>query len=170
MIVNYHTSVVIYSRRDRSRPCSRYKEIGPSSHLSLLLLLAMASQETSLPASSAGRTPNRELPFSFSPYNPEIDISESASQASIPSTTSTARCQHRYTLTSGKGSDHPWLTLYVTSRSPSARYLPMFIGNDEVIGSVHLDLPKPENIHEVTITVSVVSLPLCARCNCLTAQ
>jgi hypothetical protein len=123
----------------------------------------MANPYPSLPPNVAASLVDRETPFS--PYDSRIDISIPASsqssfqsQASLPSLTSTVRSQHYYTLKSGRGSNRPWLTLILSSRSPRPRYLPMYIGKDDVSGSVELDLPKPENIRQVTVTVCVVSL------------
>ncbi|KAI0255040.1 hypothetical protein BJV78DRAFT_1359029 [Lactifluus subvellereus] len=146
---------------DRGTPFSPYNpEIDVStSAISNSVSQASVRSSTSIPSTTSTTRPQHRYPpipdreTPFSPYNPEIDISNSASlqsSASLPSTTSTARCEHQYPLINGKGN---WLTLIVTSRSPSPRYLPMFIGTDVVNGFVELDLTKPENIREVTITI-----------------
>jgi hypothetical protein len=121
----------------------------------------MDSQALPLLYNRAGSVPDREAPFS--PFYSGIDVSifSEASlqlQAGLPSATSPARFQHHYTLASGKGDDRPWLTLAIASRLPRPKYHPTFIGNDEVSGSVELELTKPKNIREVKVTVGVVSL------------
>jgi hypothetical protein len=114
-------------------------------------------------ASPPRRIPDIETPFS--PFYSGIDLSLTTSQASlnsqasVPSLSSDFRSQHHYTLTNGNDSDHPWLTLILTSRSPKTKYLPMFIGRDDVIGSIELDLPRPETIRDVTVTVCILSFP-----------
>ncbi|KAH9972190.1 hypothetical protein BGW80DRAFT_1446134 [Lactifluus volemus] len=108
-------------------------------------------------ASPPHRIPDRETPFS--PFYSGIDLSLTTSQASlnsqasVPSLSSDFRSQHRYTLTNGTGNDPPWLTLILTSRSPRTKYLPMFIGSDDIIGSIEIDLLRPESIREVTVTL-----------------
>ncbi|KAI0254027.1 hypothetical protein BJV78DRAFT_1280438 [Lactifluus subvellereus] len=111
----------------------------------------MDSQLLRLPYHSAGRIPDLETPFS--PFYSGVYISTSSSQASLASPTSSARFQHHYTLISGKGDDRPWLTLVIASRLPRPKYLPTFIGSDEVSGSVELELTKPKNIREVKVTL-----------------
>jgi hypothetical protein len=128
----------------------------------------MANPYPSLPPNVPANLIDRET--QFSPYDSRIDISIPASsqssfqsQASIPSLTSTVRSQHHFTLKSGRGSSRPWLTLMLSSRSPRPRYLPMYIGKDDITGTVELDLPRPESIRQVTVSVCVVSLPLIIR-------
>ncbi|KAF8271169.1 hypothetical protein EI94DRAFT_1797338 [Lactarius quietus] len=72
---------------------------------------------------------------------------------SLPSRTSSLNTQHRYTLQGTKGKLRPWLSLVLTSRSPKPEFLPLFLGKDTISGSVDLDLPKPETIREVRITI-----------------
>jgi len=125
---------------------------------------------------SAGFLFNRESPFSLLQF--KEDTSPSASQShflspsSFSSSTSPIRCQHQYCLTNGKGkgkgSDRPWLTLHVNSRSPKPNFLPLFIGKDTISGTVELDLEKPETVREVKVAVCVVfSL---RHCNRLTSE
>ena len=111
---------------------------------------------------------NTDLPFA--PYLHNTDTSASQSQlflpsaASIPSAGSTIRTEHLYSLTNGNGksNDKPWLLLMMTSRSPKSEYLPMFIGKDIIAGKVELELPKPENIREVLVTVCGFFPSFCA--------
>jgi hypothetical protein len=144
---------------DRSHPRCHYQE--PHHLFSSPSLLIMTSQASPSPANVAARPPDRETPFS--PFYSGIDISITTSQASLqsqaslPSLSSTARCQHHFRLSNGKdNNDQPWLSLYMTSRSPKPNYLPMFIGEDEISGYVELELTKPENIREVIIAVCPV--------------
>lgn len=104
---------------------------------------------------------DRESPFSPF-YFREDDLASKSqthllSQGSFPSSTSPIRSEHRYCLTNGKGkgADRPWLTLFVNSRSPKPKLLPLFIGKDTISGVVELDLEKPETIREVKVTVCV---------------
>jgi hypothetical protein len=106
---------------------------------------------------------DRESPFS--PFYFKEDELASKSQthllspASFSSSTSPLRSEHRYCLTNGKGKgdDRPWLSLFMNSRSPKPKLLPLFIGKDSISGTVELDLKKPETIREVKVTVCVGS-------------
>jgi hypothetical protein len=123
---------------------------------------------------AAGFLFDRESPFS--PFYLKEDALASKSQthllssASFSSSTSPLRSEHRYCLTKGKGKDidRPWLTLFVSSRSPKPKFLPLFIGNDNISGTVELDFEKPETIREVKVTVCV-GFPL-HHCNRLTVK
>jgi hypothetical protein len=122
---------------------------------------------------AAGFLFDRESPFSpfyFKDALASKPQTHLLSPASFSSSTSPIRNEHRYCLTKGKGkgNDRPWLTLFVSSRSPKPKLLPLFIGNDSISGTVELDLGKPETIREVKVTVCVV-LPL-HYCNRLTAK
>jgi len=123
---------------------------------------------------AAGFLFDRETPFS--PFYLKEDALASKSRthllspASFSTSTSSLRSEHRYCLTKGKGkaNDRPWLTLFVSSRSPKPKFLPLFIGNDSISGTVELDFEKPETIREVKVTVCVV-FPL-HHCNRLTVK
>ena len=141
----------------------------------LYSLLTMNSEASSIKNfGAAGFLFDRESPFS--PFYFKEDALASKSQthllssASFSSSTSHLRSEHRYCLTKGKGkgNDRPWLTLFVSSRSPKPKLLPLFIGNDSISGTVDLNLEKPETIREVKVTVCVV-FPL-HHCNRLTAK
>lgn len=56
----------------------------------------------------------------------------------------------------GKGKNRPWLSLFVSSRSPKPEQLPMFIGKDSISGIIELELLKPETIREAKVTVCVI--------------
>jgi len=106
--------------------------------------------------------PSRESPFSplFSKEDsPSQPLTQLPSPVGSSSSTSSRRTQHQYCLTNGKGKDgdRPWLTLRVSSRSPKSKFLPLFIGKDSISGKVELELPKPETVREVKVTVRVVS-------------
>ena len=122
---------------------------------------------------AAGFLFDRESPFS--PLYLKEDALASRSQTHLLSptslsSTSPVRSEHQYCLTNrkGKGNDRPWLTLFVNSRSPKPKLLPLFIGKDSISGIVELDLEKPETIREVKVTVCVV-FPL-RHCNQLTVK
>ena len=115
--------------------------------------------------SNAGFLFDRETPFS--PLYTKEDVPPSPAQPQFSSSpgglspsTSSLRSQHRYSLTNGKGksTDQPWLSLLVSSRSPKPNFLPLFIGNDSISGTVELDLAKPEAVREVKVTVCAVFL------------
>ena len=131
----------------------------------------MDSEASSIQHGAAGFLFDRESPFS--PFYLKEDALASKSQTNLLSTASFSspiRSEHRYCLTKGKGkgNDRPWLTLFVSSRSPKPKFLPLFIGNDSISGKVELDLEKPETIREVKVTVCVV-FPL-HHCNRLTIK
>lgn len=65
------------------------------------------------------------------------------------------RQAHTYTLQNGN--KPPWATLHVLSWAPTAKSLPVFFEGQTIEGSVDLDLPKPENIKAITISVSSFS-------------
>ena len=117
--------------------------------------------------SNAGFLFDREAPFS--PLHHKEDVPPpspaqsqfSSSPGGLSSPTSSLRSQHRYSLTNGKGgkgNEQPWLTLLVSSRSPKPNFLPLFIGNDSISGTVELDLAKSETVREIKVTVCVVFL------------
>ena len=117
--------------------------------------------------------PSRGSPFSrlFSKEDtPSPSLTQLPYPAGSSSSTSSIRTQHQYCLTIGKGkcNDRPWLTLFVSSRSPKPKFLPLFIGNDSISGTVELDFEKPETIREVKVTVCVVFL--LHHCNRLTVK
>jgi hypothetical protein len=125
------------------------------------------------PHGAAGFLFDRESPFS--PFYLKEDTLASKSQTHLLSPASFSSTQpicseHQYCLTKckGKGNDRPWLTLFVSSRSPKPKLLPLFIGKDSISGTVELDLEKPETIREVKVTVCVV-FPL-HHCNRLTVK
>lgn len=111
---------------------------------------------------AAGFLFDRESPFSPLYLKEDSLASKSQTQllspASISSSTSPIHSEHQCCLTNGKGKGHdqPWLSLFVGSRSPQSKLLPLFIGNDSISGTVELDLEKPETIREVKVTVCVV--------------
>lgn len=118
---------------------------------------------------NAGFLFDRDTPFS--PFFPKEDAPASSSQTPLPSpgdlsSSTSIRTRHRYCLTGGKGKGNhkPWLTLLVNSRSPRPKSLPLFIGKDAISGTVELDLPKPETVREVKVTVGVV-FPMCIAIN-----
>lgn len=122
---------------------------------------------------AAGFLFDRESPFS--PFYFEDALASKSqthllSPTSFSSSTSPIRSEHRYCLTKGKGkgNDRPWLTLFVSSRAPKPKLLPLFIGNDSISGTVELDIGKPETIREMKVTVCVV-FPL-HHCNPLTVK
>ncbi|KAF8489462.1 hypothetical protein F5888DRAFT_1808813 [Russula emetica] len=107
---------------------------------------------------AAGFLFDRESPFS--PFYLKEDTLASKSQTHLLSPASFSSTQpicseHQYCLTKckGKGNDRPWLTLFVSSRSPKPKFLPLFIGKDSISGTVELDLEKPETIREVKVTL-----------------
>jgi len=126
------------------------------------------------PHGAAGFLFDRDAPFS--PLYLKEDALASKSQTHLPSppsissSTSPIRSEHQYCLTNGKGkgNDRPWLTLFVSSRSPKPKLLPLFIGNDSISGTVELDLENPETIRDVKVTVCVV-FPF-RHCNRLTVK
>jgi hypothetical protein len=138
----------------------------------------MNSEASSVkPHGAAGFLFDRESPFS--PFYLKEDALASKSRihllspASFSSSTPPLRCEHRYCLTNGKGKGNgrPWLTLFVSSRSPKPKFLPLFIGKDSISGTVELDLEKPETIREVKVTVCVVfTLHHCNRLTVKLAQ
>jgi hypothetical protein len=113
--------------------------------------------------SNTGFLFDRETPFSPLYYKEDVPPPSpaqsqiSSSPGGLSSPTSSPRSQHRYSLTNGKGkgNDQPWLTLLVSSRSPRPNFLPLFIGNDSISGTVELDLAKPETVREIKVTVCV---------------
>jgi len=114
---------------------------------------------------AAGFLFDRESPFS--PFYLEDALASKSqthllSPAAFSSSASPIRSEHRYYLTNGKGkgNDRPWLSLFVSSRSPKPNVLPFFVGKDSISGTVELDLEKPETIREVKVTVCSVFPPL----------
>ncbi|KAK7033381.1 hypothetical protein R3P38DRAFT_2922374 [Favolaschia claudopus] len=53
--------------------------------------------------------------------------------------------EHQFHLSS-RGSNSPWATLNVLSRSPNSTQLPTFLEGDKITGSFILDLDQPESI------------------------
>ncbi|TDL20710.1 hypothetical protein BD410DRAFT_804842 [Rickenella mellea] len=67
-----------------------------------------------------------------------------------PAAHSSAFVEH--TFTSGDDPQKkPALTLKVQSRAPSAKYLPMFLGGEPIVGSVDLNLPKAVGVQSVIL-------------------
>ena len=66
--------------------------------------------------------------------------------------------EHHSFLEGGKG--RKWLNLFVTSRSPDATSLPVFVEGDAISGRVEVDLEKSESSKGVTVAVSM-SFSLC---------
>ena len=60
--------------------------------------------------------------------------------------------EHVYTLPNSKG--HNWLTLKVKSHAKSPNLLPQFMEGHLITGFIEMDLPKPEGIQSITLTVS----------------
>jgi hypothetical protein len=58
--------------------------------------------------------------------------------------------QHAYHL---RKDGKTWLTLNVASRAHSEKHIPSYIGSATMTGSVQLDLPKPEHLLGIGITV-----------------
>jgi hypothetical protein len=125
---------------------------------------------------AAGFLFDRDSPFSPFYLNKDALALKSEtnllSSASLSPSTSPIRTEHQYCLTNGKGkgkgNDRPWLTLFVNSRSPKPKLLPLFIGKDSISGTVDLNLEKPETIREVKVTVCVVFL--LRHCNPFTVK
>jgi hypothetical protein len=94
-------------------------------------------------------------PFYHSDHLSVCSPKTGSPSALTPASTSSLRTQHRYTLRGTKNNARPWLSLFLTSRSPKPEFLPLFVGKDAVSGVVELDLSKPETIRDVKITVSL---------------
>jgi hypothetical protein len=61
--------------------------------------------------------------------------------------------EHRYSLETSKG--HPWISLFVKSRSASSKLPPLFLENDLIAGRVELDLPNLATLKAIEISVRV---------------
>lgn len=78
-------------------------------------------------------------------------------RAAAPAAAGTARTEHKYSLESN---GRPWLSIYVSSRSPSASSAPFFLEGDTISGRVELNLEKAEGLKGISIAVGLPSLLL----------
>ena len=58
---------------------------------------------------------------------------------------------HEYILTNNSG--YPWMKMVVRSKARDPTHTPFFMEGQVIAGSVSLDLPKPDNLKSVSITV-----------------
>ncbi|KAH9998859.1 hypothetical protein BJV74DRAFT_189666 [Russula compacta] len=101
-------------------------------------------------------TLKQEVPFASFYFRADTPSCASLSSlGSRPFPKLSPRSQHQYCLMNnkGKGKGRPWLSLFVSSRSPKPEHLPMFIGKDSISGTIELELLKPETIREAKVTL-----------------
>ena len=79
------------------------------------------------------------------------DLPSYADVRSSQSSSAALRTEHTFSLNTVKG--NPWISLHVTSRAPSPKTLPVFRDGDEIVGSVKINLDKPESCKGITIAV-----------------
>lgn len=68
--------------------------------------------------------------------------------------------EHVISLFVSEKNTHQWLKLIVKSWAPSAKHLPTFVEGTPITGIVELDLPKPESIKAIVVSVSELPEPL----------
>lgn len=69
-----------------------------------------------------------------------------------PSSQSTPRTEHQYSLNTSKGV--PWITLKLSSKAKSSAHLPAFFEDEPISGIVLLNLDKEESIKSISVSVS----------------
>ena len=73
--------------------------------------------------------------------------------------------EHIYQLTEGK--NRPWATLKVHSSAKSPQSLPTFFGKEPISAVLELQAEKGDSIHEITATVSVISVQVTGKVPCI---
>lgn len=69
--------------------------------------------------------------------------------------------EHVISLTISEKNTYQWLKLKVKSWAPSTKHLPSFVEGTPIMGTVELDLPKPESIKAIVVSVSELLEPFC---------
>lgn len=109
----------------------------------------------------AADTGATELPsYSDARNEPAAPAVTTAAPAYSSSSSGGSKTEHVFSLNNSKGK--PWLSLFVTSRAPTVKALPVFLDGDAITGEVRVALDKAESAKAVSIGVSARLLFSCA--------